>query len=142
MLLVAPPLVAQRGRDIQAFALGLVRDSPVVGAGAGAGLRFGRGLRVGGTVAAGWTEPDVWVGRGELVLAFHLYPVRPGRAGGYVGAGVGGELARRRLRGVVLALLGVEARPWRHGGLFAEVGVGGGVRLALGYRTIRLAGRR
>ena len=140
-LLLAPPLAAQRGWDAQAHALVLARDSSVVAGGVGAGLRLGRGLRLGATAGAGWMAPDVWVGRTEVVVAYHLYPVRPGRAGWYLGGGVAAELARGRVRGLVLALLGVEARPWRGGGLFAEVGVGGGVRVAAGYRLIRLQRR-
>jgi hypothetical protein len=142
MLLVAPPLAAQRGRDLQAVALALVRDSSILAGGVGAGVRVGRGMRIGATVAAGWLAPARWVGRGEALVTYHLYPMRPGRPGWYVGGGVAAELARGRLRGLVQALLGIEARPWRNGGVFAEVGVGGGVRLAVGYRVIRLAARR
>lgn len=141
MLLLAPPLAAQRGWDGQAHALVLARDSSIVAGGVGAGIRFGRGLRVGATLSSGWLAPDVWVGRTEVTVAYHLYPVRPGRAGWYLGGGVAAELARGRVRGLVHALLGVEARPWRHGGVFAEVGVGGGLRLAAGYRLIRLPRR-
>jgi len=143
LLLGGPlPLAAQRGWDTQATALGLLRDSSVAAGGLGAGLRFGRGIRLGAAVATGWMAPDVWVGRGEATVAYNLYPVRPGRAGWYLGAGVAAELARGDVRGLLQVLLGVEARPWRNGGVFAEVGVGGGLRLALGYRRIRLAGRR
>jgi len=141
LALVAPPLIAQRGWDAQAHVLVLARDSSVVAAGLGAGLRFGRGLRLGATAGTGWMAPDVWMGRAELIVAYHLYPVRPLRAGWYVGGGVAAELARGQVAGLIQALFGVEARPWRGGGLFAEVGVGGGVRVAAGYRTVRLSGR-
>jgi hypothetical protein len=141
MLLVAPPLAAQGGWDVQVHALVLARDSTLVAGGLGAGLRVGRGLRLGATVAGGWMAPGVVAGRTEVMVTYHLYPTRPGRAGWYVGGGLAAELARGRARGLVLALVGVEARPWRGGGLFAEVGVGGGARVAAGYRTVRLARR-
>jgi hypothetical protein len=141
-LVAAPPLAAQRGRDVQVFAVVLARDSSSVGAGVGAGLRFGRGLRLAASVAGGWLAPDAWVGRAEALLGYHLYPVRRAGAGWYLGGGVAAELARGRVRGLVVALMGVEVRPWRRGGLFAEVGVGGGARLAVGYRMTRLAAPR
>ena len=139
LLLLPVPVAAQRGWDAQAGAIGLVRDSSVVVGGLGAGLRFGRGMRAALTLASGWVAPDAAVGRAEATLAYHLFPQRPGRAGWYLGAGVAAELARGHVRGLVLALLGVEARPWRGGGVFAEFGVGGGLRVAVGYRSIRLA---
>jgi hypothetical protein len=105
-------------------ALVLARDSSMVAGGVGAGMRFGRGLRVGATLSSGWLAPDAWAGRGEALVAYHLYPVRPGGAGWYLAGGVAAELVRGQVRGLVQALLGVEARPWRGGGLFAEVGVG------------------
>jgi hypothetical protein len=142
MLLVAPPVAAQRGWDAQVHALVLARDSTLVTGGLGAGIRVGRGLRLAATMSGGWMAPDVMAGRSEVMVVYHLYPARPTRAGWYVGGGLAAELARGRGRGLVQALLGVEARPWRGGGLFAEVGVGGGVRIAAGYRTVRLARRR
>jgi hypothetical protein len=141
LLLLAPPLAAQRGWDGQVHALVLARDSSMVAGGVGAAMRFGRGLRVGATLSSGWLAPNEWAGRGEALVAYHLYPVRPGGAGWYLAGGVAAELVGGQVRGLVQVLLGVEARPWRGGGLFAEVGVGGGVRVAAGYRLIRLPRR-
>jgi len=141
LLVTAVPLAAQRGWDAQAVTLGLVRDSSALAAGLGTGVRFGRGMRAALTLTAGWQAPDAVMGRAEATVAYHLYPARPGRPGWYLGGGVATELSRGDLRGLVLALLGVEARPWRRGGIFAELGVGGGLRLAVGYRSIRLARR-
>lgn len=141
-LLLARSLAAQRGWDAQGQVMVLARDSVMVTAGAGAGIRLGRGLRVAATAGPGWIAPDRWAGRGEAIVAYHLYPMRPGGAGWYLGAGVAGELTDGDLRGLMLLLLGVELHPWRGGGLFAEVGVGGGVRFAAGYRITKLATRR
>lgn len=142
LLVLARPLSAQRGWDAQGQAIVLVRDSVMVSGGVGGGIRFGRGLRVAATVGPGWIAPDLWGGRGEAIIAYHLYPVRPGGVGWYLGGGVAGELAEGDLRGLMLLLLGAELRPWQGGGLFAEVGVGGGLRFAAGYRTIKLAKQR
>jgi hypothetical protein len=75
------------------------------------------------------------------MVTYHLPPTRVERPGVYAGGGVAAEAQPDDFRGLVLLVLGVEARPWGGGGWFAEVGVGGGVRLALGYRRTRLARR-
>jgi hypothetical protein len=41
-------------------------------------------------------------------------------------------------QGYVVLTLGIEGRPGARSGWFAEAGVGGGVRLALGYRWRRV----
>jgi hypothetical protein len=41
-------------------------------------------------------------------------------------------------QGYVVVTLGVEARPGAPSGWFVEAGVGGGARLAMGYRWRRL----
>jgi hypothetical protein len=136
------PAAAQRGWDVQAHVLTLARDSTLVAGGAGAALRAGRGLRLAATVSAGALTSGGAVGRGEALLAYHVSPPRRGSVGVYVGAGVAGELQGGDVRGLITALVGVEARPWSGGGWFLEAGLGGGVRLAAGYRLIRLAQRR
>ncbi len=141
-LLAAQPLAAQRGWDVAGQATALVRDSTLLAGALGAGVRFPRGLRLSATAGPGWLTPDRLAGRGEVLLAYHLYPLRPSRPGWYVAGGIAGEMASGDVRGLLVALLGVEARPWRGGGLFAELGVGGGLRLAAGYRAIRLTRRR
>lgn len=136
------PAAAQRGWDAQGQALALVRDSTWIGGGLGAGMRFGRGLRLGGTLGAAWASPDAAGGRAELLVAYHVSRPRPGGVGVYAAAGLATELSRGDARALAVALLGVEARPWSGGGLFAELGIGGGLRLAAGYRVIRLQPRR
>jgi hypothetical protein len=56
----------------------------------------------------------------------------------YLSGGLALEARSDDLRGLLLLALGVEAGPWAGGGWFAEVGVGGGVRVAFGLRRIRL----
>lgn len=140
-LLLPAPLAAQAGWDLQGHLAVLVRDSTFVGPGIGGGLRLGRGLRLAATVTPGWRAPDGWGGRGEAKLAYHLYPPRPTGVGWYLAGGLAGEIDADGTRGFALVLLGVEVRPWRGGGLFAELGVGGGGRVAAGYRAVRLRRR-
>jgi hypothetical protein len=61
--------------------------------------------------------------------------VGPGPYGGLGLAFVGAEGARGA--GYLTALLGVEAAPGRRQGWYAELGLGGGVRLSLGRRFRR-----
>jgi len=136
------PAAAQRGWDAQGHVVALGRDSTLVAGGVGAGLRLGRGLRVGATLSAGALTSGGAAGRGEALLAYHVSPPRQGGVGVYAAAGVAGEVHGGETRGLIVALIGVEARPWNGGGWFGEGGVGGGVRVAAGYRLIRLAPRR
>lgn len=137
--LAAPlPAAAQRGWDAQVHAIGVVSDSSFFGLGAGVGLRAGRGVGLGATTSAGWLAPDRIAGRAELLVYYHLPATRPGRPGVYGGAGVAADAREDDLRGLAVVVIGVEAPPARQGGWFVEVGVGGGLRLAAGYRAIRL----
>jgi hypothetical protein len=81
-------------------------------------------------------------GRGEALLTYHVSPPRQGGVGVYAGAGIAGEVHAGEVRGLIVALIGVEARPWSGGSWFVEAGVGGGGRVVAGYRMIRLAPRR
>ncbi len=140
-LVFPAPVSAQRGHDLQLHAIGLVGGRELVGVGGGAGLRFGRGLRAALVVSGGWLEPGRAGGRAELLATFHLAPFRRAGSTVYGGGGVA-ALAADSLRGYLVLLIGLEARPAAGGGWFAEAGIGGGVRLALGYRAISYAARR
>ena len=139
LLLVRPThLVAQRGWDAQVHVQVLARDSMLAAIGVGGGLRLAGGLGVSATGSWGWLAPRRSAGRLELMGAFHLPPVRVTHPDVYVSGGLAVEAWPDDLRGLLLLNLGVEARPWGGGGWFAEVGVGGGVRVAVGLRRIRL----
>jgi len=74
---------------------------------------------------------------GELLVHFLLNPTRRTGAGVYGAGGVavvGGPVDQ----GYVVVTLGVESRPGAPSGWFVEAGVGGGARLAMGYRWRRL----
>jgi hypothetical protein len=140
-LTIPAALNAQRGHDLQLHAIGMVGGREFAGAGAGAGLRFGRGLRAALGVSGGWIEPGRAAGRAELLATFHLAPFSRAGPTVYGGGGVA-ALAADSLRGYLVLLVGLEARPAAGGGWFAEAGVGGGMRLAIGYRAISYVARR
>ncbi len=140
LVLVGAPggLAAQHGWDAQLHTQFLARDSVLAAVGAGGGLRLGGGLRAAATASWGWLAPDRTAGRMELVASLHLPPMHPRQPGVYLSGGLAVEAWPDDVRGLLLVALGVEARPWDGGGWFAELGVGGGVRVALGLRRIRL----
>jgi hypothetical protein len=127
------PLAAQRGFDVQGQALSLVGAAAFVGAGAGAGVRLGPGTRVSLAAAGGWLESAGAAGRVEALVTYHLASFGRPRPSFYGGAGVGVTGDESDVAGHLVLVLGVEARPG--GGWFLETGVGGGVRVALGYRV-------
>jgi hypothetical protein len=138
-LLTSPiPLAAQRGWDAQVHVQVLARDSMLAAVGVGGGLRLPGGLGVAATGSWGWLAPDRTAGRVELTGAFHVPPVRVTHPDVYVSGGLAVEAWPDDLRGFLLLNLGVEAHPWGGGGWFAEIGVGGGVRVTVGIRWIRL----
>ncbi|HUR94688.1 MAG TPA: hypothetical protein VMY76_08895 [Gemmatimonadales bacterium] len=128
----ASEAAAQRGTEIGVLGVVTASDPALAVAGAFAALRTSRRTRVSIGAGAGMSDGDAaW--RGELLAHFLLSPGRR-RGVGLYGAGgvavVGGPVEQ----GYVVLALGVESRPGARSGWFAEAGVGGGVRLAIGYR--------
>jgi hypothetical protein len=128
-------LAAQRGIDVQVQALSLVGAATFVGAGAGVGLRAGLGTRVSLAASGGWLESAGAAGRVEALVTYHLSSFSRPRPSFYGGAGVGVTGDEADVAGHLVLVLGVEARPG--GGWFLETGVGGGIRVSLGYRVTR-----
>jgi hypothetical protein len=91
-----------------------------VAAGGGVGERPGGGTR--------------GEGRGDVVARFVLDPEFSSRWGGYGGAGLSVRSGGGETRELLLIALGIEGP--RRGGVvpFAELGLGGGVRLGVGVR--------
>ncbi len=96
--------------------------------------------------AGGWQDGAMAL-RAEARAQFLLLP--PGGAGPsgggraaagyYAGLGLAFAGAERRHGAAYLtAVIGVETAPWRSRGMYAEVGLGGGVRLAAGLRWRRV----
>ena len=139
-VLWARPLAAQQPHEIGIQAIGTASD-PVAGVGALYGaLRTSNRTRLSVTGGVGGSAGELAF-RAELLGHFLLSPNKRRGTGPYFAAGVaavGGPVER----GYLVLTLGVEQRPGGGAGWAAEVGVGGGLRLALGYRWRRLrAGR-
>ena len=121
LVLVAPPLAAQQVREIGLQTTMTASDPALVIGGVYAAVRTSLRTRVSVAAGAGLSGGDAaW--RGELLAYFLLNPDRQ-RGAALYGAG-----------GYLVLTLGLEARPAGRSGWFLEGGVGGGVRLAAGYR--------
>jgi hypothetical protein len=140
LFLAAPPggataAAAQQVRELGVMGIATASDPGLVVGGVSAGLRTSRRTRV--SVAAGVGASDgglAW--RGELLAHFLLSPRRRHGAGLYGAGGVaavGGPVEQ----GYMVLTLGLEGRPGAPSGWFVEAGVGGGARLAAGYRWRR-----
>ena len=103
--------------------------------GAYGALRTSGRTRFSASVGGGASDGEfAW--RAEALGHFLLSPDRRRGWGAYVAGGVaavGGPVDR----GYIVLTLGAEGRPGGSSGWVAEVGVGGGVRIGLGYRWRR-----
>jgi hypothetical protein len=131
-LIVPQPLLAQRVTELGAQVIGLAGETAsLLGGGYGAvrtSLRSRISLGVGARVSAGKA-----VVRAEALGHFLLNPTRQRGAGLYLAGGVaavGGAVDA----GYIVLALGVEGRPGAATGWFVEAGVGGGARVAAGYK--------
>src|SRR5689334_7149714 len=133
--LAPPPLAAQRVLELGVQGIGTAADPAVVLAGGLAALRTSLRTRCSVALAAGVSDGEAaW--RGEALIHFLLNPTRRRGPALYGAGGVavaGGPVDQ----GYVVVTLGLEQRPGARAGWFAEAGVGGGARLALGYRWRR-----
>jgi len=135
---LAPPLAAQRVLELGVQAIATAADPAVVLAGGLAALRTSLRTRCSVGLAAGVSDgAAAW--RGEALVHFLLNPTRRRGPALYGAGGVavaGGPVDQ----GYVVVTLGLEQRPGARTGWFAEAGIGGGARLALGYRWRRFPG--
>lgn len=131
-LTAAGPSVAQQGREIGVQAIATTSD-PVLGvAAAYAALRTSGRTRLSASLGAGVSAGDLaW--RGEVLGHFLLSPEERRTAGLYFAGGVA-AVEGPVSRGYLVLTVGLEGRPRASSGWQVEVGVGGGVRLAAGYR--------
>ncbi|MBA3259088.1 MAG: hypothetical protein H0T68_06450 [Gemmatimonadales bacterium] len=119
-------------------AVGTASDPPLAVGGGYAALRVSRRFRLSLAAGVGGSDDRI-AGRGELLAHFLLAPRARRGVGGYVAAGiaaVGGPVDQ----GYLVLTLGLEASPGAESGWFLEGGVGGGARLAAGYRWRRFPG--
>jgi hypothetical protein len=75
------------------------------------------------------------------MLSYHLNPYRRRGVTPYAGGGVAVVLTSDASSEYIVLVLGVESNPGGRWGWFAEVGVAGGLRLALGARLRTGRGR-
>jgi len=134
-LAAARPAVAQQVWELGVTGMVTASDPALVVGGVYGALRTSLRSRVSAAVAAGASGGEAaW--RGELLAHFLLNPTRR-RGVGLYGAGgvavVGGPVEQ----GYLVLALGLEARPGARSGWFVEAGVGGGARMAAGYRWRR-----
>ncbi len=132
LLAAAPSAAAQQAWELGVTGMATASDPALVVVGAYGALRTSLRSRVSAAAAAGASGGEAaW--RGELLAHFLLNPTRR-RGVGLYGAGgvavVGGAVDQ----GYLVLVLGLEARPGTRSGWFVEAGVGGGARLAVGYR--------
>ena len=107
------------------------------GAAVGVAHRPGGQVRLAAVAAPGVLEGHAAL-RAEATGQFVVMPWARGGVGPYVGLGVAWQGADGVPGAAYLtALLGVEAAPGRRFGWYAEAGVGGGARLAMGVRWRR-----
>jgi hypothetical protein len=131
-LAAATPAAAQQVKELGIHATGTLSDPALGVAGVYAALRPSSRGRISAMLGVGGSDGEpAW--RGELLGHFLLAPAR--RRGPAVYAGGGGAVVGGpEEQGYLVLLLGIENRPGASSGWFAEAGVGGGPRLALGYR--------
>ena len=123
----------------------LASSITAVQAGAEVSAKVSTNVRIGLTLAAGESSAHGRTGfgaRADLVGRFLLDPVFQMRWAPYAGGGLGVRYDRiGDWRGTVIVVLGVEGPNWSGVVPFAEAGFGGGVRLGVGFRARRRAGR-
>ncbi|HYC33673.1 MAG TPA: hypothetical protein VEB59_15395 [Gemmatimonadales bacterium] len=132
-LVAAPvPTAAQQVRELGVQAIGTASDPGFLGAGVYGAWRPSRRSRISlGAAIGGAGGQTAW--RGELLAHFLLTPRARTGVGVYGGGGVA-AVSGPIDQGFVVLTLGVESRPGAATGWFAEAGVGGGVRGAVGIR--------
>jgi len=131
-LTLAAPLAGQQGRELGLQAVATSSDPSLFVGGLYGGIRTSTRTRLSALAGMGISSGDLAF-RGEILGHFLLSPTRRRGAAIYLAGGVaavGGPVDR----GYLVLAAGLEDRPAAGSGWAVEAGVGGGVRLALGYR--------
>ena len=131
LLVPATQASAQRAREIGVHGVFTGQDAELVAGGVYAGVRTTRRTRLALTAAVGSADGE-FVARGELLGHFLLSPVSRG-PGVYAGGGIAG-VAGAGEEGFLVLLIGVESAPGGASGWYLEGGLGGGARVAAGWR--------
>ncbi len=137
--LLTAPAEAQRAKEVGLQAIGTASDPALVAGGIYAALRTSRRVRLSAGAALGESAGEL-AGRGELLLHFLLTPGARSGTGGYAAGGIAAVTGPVD-QGYLVLTLGLEAGPGSPTGWFLEAGIGGGARVAAGFRR-RWFGRR
>ncbi len=133
LLLLASPLAAQAPREFGVEGLALLRDSSLAGGALYGAMRVTNRTRIAVTGAVGG-GPGGLGARGELAGHFLLNPTLSSGIGLYGGGGLAVEW-QDDTRGYLELLVGAETNPGAARGWVLEAGLGGGLRLTLGWRA-------
>jgi len=130
--IAAVPLPAQQIHELGVQAIGTASDPALLVGGAYAAMRVSHRFRISAAAGVGGSGGQTaW--RGELLAHFLLAPAQRSGVGAYAAAGIAG-VGGVEDEGYMVLTVGLEARPGAATGWFAEGGVGGGIRIAGGYR--------
>lgn len=132
VVLSFPAAAAAQGRELGTMAIGTLSTPGLAVASGYAALRTSGRTRLSANLGAGISDQELaW--RGEVLAHFLLSPGEQRKSGFYFAGGVAAVTGPVR-RGYLVLTLGVEGRPGGSSGWALEAGVGGGVRIAVGYR--------
>ncbi len=134
LLAAAAPCLAQRQSELQVWALAAASKPAYYGAGLGLAFRDEGRTKFAVAGALGTFQDGSLGGRADATLQFLLNPQKRAGAAIYGGGGLSLAAGRGQATPYILVVLGVEHAPGGPGGSFAEIGGGGGVRVAVGDR--------
>ncbi len=131
-LIGVAPLAAQQGRELGVQVVATASDPALAVGGVYGGIRTSARTRLTAMAGAGVSSGELAF-RGELLGHFLLSPSQRNGPGFYFAGGVA-AVEGPVDRGYLVLTVGLEDRPAAGSGWGVEVGVGGGVRVMLGYR--------
>lgn len=131
-LIGAPSVAAQQGKELGVQVVATAADPALAVAAAYAGIRISVRTRVSAVAGVGVSSSDLAF-RGEVLGHFLLSPTRRKGPGFYFAGGVAGVEGPVD-RGYLVLAVGLEDSPGAATGWGVELGVGGGVRVVVGYR--------
>ena len=132
-LAAATPCRAQV-RETQAWGLAVASQPALYAVGVGLAWRDNQRSRIAPALAFGMLGNGKFGARADFAIHFLLDPYKRAGTAVYGGGGLTAAVAGGRVTPYALLVLGAENAPGGAGGSFIEIGVGGGVRLAIGYR--------
>ncbi len=128
----AAPLSGQQGRELGLQAVATASDPALAAAGLYAAIRTSTRTRLSISAGAGFSSGDPAF-RGEILGHFLLSPGKRRSTAFYFAGGIAGVRGPVD-RGYMVLTAGLEERPAAGSGWAVEAGIGGGIRVAVGYR--------